>query len=218
MQRVREDVGGGRAPLDQLSVVPDPAVAVGHRQRRRGRLDRGSAFGHEFLRSAADCNHGDQNSAILLTCLLIVRRPPPARVLRARLAAARRQIIAFLSQTALSTADLAERFRMSRPAISPTFGAAARRPDCGRAPGRSACCTGCSATLLAALAVSPPRWTVPVSQSARCSSAAALLARCAGCERPPDDRSWSDPLVRSLTREVGEVVEWRASHQARRGR
>ena len=30
----------------------------------------------------------------------------------------RRQIIAFLSQTALSTADLAERFRMSRPAIS----------------------------------------------------------------------------------------------------
>ena len=30
----------------------------------------------------------------------------------------RRQIIAFLSQTALSTAELAERFRMSRPAIS----------------------------------------------------------------------------------------------------
>lgn len=30
----------------------------------------------------------------------------------------RRQIIAFLSQTALSTADLAERFRMSRPAVS----------------------------------------------------------------------------------------------------
>ena len=30
----------------------------------------------------------------------------------------RRQIIAFLSQTALSTAELAERFRMSRPAVS----------------------------------------------------------------------------------------------------
>jgi DNA-binding transcriptional ArsR family regulator len=30
----------------------------------------------------------------------------------------RRQILAFLSQTALSTADLAERFRMSRPAVS----------------------------------------------------------------------------------------------------
>jgi DNA-binding transcriptional ArsR family regulator len=30
----------------------------------------------------------------------------------------RRQIIAFLSQTALSTADLADRFRMSRPAVS----------------------------------------------------------------------------------------------------
>lgn len=30
----------------------------------------------------------------------------------------RRQIIAFLAQTALSTADLAERFRMSRPAVS----------------------------------------------------------------------------------------------------
>jgi DNA-binding transcriptional ArsR family regulator len=30
----------------------------------------------------------------------------------------RRQIIAFLSQTALSTADLAERFGMSRPAVS----------------------------------------------------------------------------------------------------
>ena len=30
----------------------------------------------------------------------------------------RRQIIAFLSQTALSTAELAGRFRMSRPAVS----------------------------------------------------------------------------------------------------
>ena len=30
----------------------------------------------------------------------------------------RRQILAFLSQTALSTADLADRFRMTRPAVS----------------------------------------------------------------------------------------------------
>jgi DNA-binding transcriptional ArsR family regulator len=30
----------------------------------------------------------------------------------------RRQILAFLSQTALSTAELAERFRMTRPAVS----------------------------------------------------------------------------------------------------
>ncbi|HEX7221598.1 MAG TPA: metalloregulator ArsR/SmtB family transcription factor [Burkholderiales bacterium] len=30
----------------------------------------------------------------------------------------RRQILAFLSQTALSTSDLAERFRMTRPAVS----------------------------------------------------------------------------------------------------
>jgi DNA-binding transcriptional ArsR family regulator len=30
----------------------------------------------------------------------------------------RRQILAFLAQTALSTADLAERFRMTRPAVS----------------------------------------------------------------------------------------------------
>ena len=30
----------------------------------------------------------------------------------------RRQILAFLSQTALSTSDLADRFRMTRPAVS----------------------------------------------------------------------------------------------------
>ena len=40
------------------------------------------------------------------------------RVFYALASLPRRQIIAFLSQTALSTADLAERFRMSRPAIS----------------------------------------------------------------------------------------------------
>ena len=40
------------------------------------------------------------------------------RVFYALASAPRRQIIAFLSQTALSTAELAERFRMSRPAVS----------------------------------------------------------------------------------------------------
>ena len=42
----------------------------------------------------------------------------PQRVFYALASLPRRQIIAFLSQTALSTADLAYRFRMSRPAIS----------------------------------------------------------------------------------------------------
>jgi DNA-binding transcriptional ArsR family regulator len=42
----------------------------------------------------------------------------PQRVFYALASMPRRQIIAFLSQTALSTADLAERFGMSRPAIS----------------------------------------------------------------------------------------------------
>ena len=42
----------------------------------------------------------------------------PQRVFYALASVPRRQIIAFLSQTALSTADLAERFRMSRPAVS----------------------------------------------------------------------------------------------------
>src|SRR5687767_1128301 len=42
----------------------------------------------------------------------------PQRVFYALGSLPRRQIIAFLSQTALSTADLAERFRMSRPAVS----------------------------------------------------------------------------------------------------
>jgi DNA-binding transcriptional ArsR family regulator len=42
----------------------------------------------------------------------------PQRVFYALASLPRRRIIAFLSQTALSTADLAERFAMSRPAIS----------------------------------------------------------------------------------------------------
>ena len=42
----------------------------------------------------------------------------PQRVFYALASVPRRQIISFLSQTALSTADLADRFRMSRPAIS----------------------------------------------------------------------------------------------------
>jgi DNA-binding transcriptional ArsR family regulator len=42
----------------------------------------------------------------------------PQRVFYALASLPRRQIIASLSQTALSTADLAQRFRMSRPAIS----------------------------------------------------------------------------------------------------
>jgi DNA-binding transcriptional ArsR family regulator len=42
----------------------------------------------------------------------------PQRVFHALASLPRRRIIAFLSQTALSTADLAERFAMSPPAIS----------------------------------------------------------------------------------------------------
>jgi ArsR family transcriptional regulator len=42
----------------------------------------------------------------------------PQRVFHALASLPRRQMIAFLSQTALSTADLAERFGMSAPAIS----------------------------------------------------------------------------------------------------
>ena len=44
--------------------------------------------------------------------------PHPQRVFYALASLPRRRIIAFLSQTALSTAELAERFAMSRPAIS----------------------------------------------------------------------------------------------------
>ena len=44
--------------------------------------------------------------------------PRPQRVFYALASLPRRRIIAFLSQTALSTADLAERFGMSRPAVS----------------------------------------------------------------------------------------------------
>jgi ArsR family transcriptional regulator, arsenate/arsenite/antimonite-responsive transcriptional repressor len=42
----------------------------------------------------------------------------PQRVFYALASPPRRRILAFLSQTALSTADLAERFGISRPAIS----------------------------------------------------------------------------------------------------
>jgi DNA-binding transcriptional ArsR family regulator len=42
----------------------------------------------------------------------------PARIFSALASVPRRQIIAFLSQTALSTADLAVRFSMSSPAVS----------------------------------------------------------------------------------------------------
>jgi DNA-binding transcriptional ArsR family regulator len=42
----------------------------------------------------------------------------PQRVFYALASAPRRQIIAFLSQTALCTAELAERFGTSRPAVS----------------------------------------------------------------------------------------------------
>ena len=42
----------------------------------------------------------------------------PDRVFPALASLPRRQIIAFLGQTALSTADLAERFGMSAPAVS----------------------------------------------------------------------------------------------------
>lgn len=42
----------------------------------------------------------------------------PHRIFHALASLPRRRMIAFLSQTALSTADLAERFAMSRPAIS----------------------------------------------------------------------------------------------------
>lgn len=40
------------------------------------------------------------------------------RIFHALASSPRRQILAFLSQTALSTADLAERFGMSPPAVS----------------------------------------------------------------------------------------------------
>ena len=40
------------------------------------------------------------------------------RVFYALASVPRRQILAFLSQTALSTSDLADRFRMTRPAVS----------------------------------------------------------------------------------------------------
>ena len=42
----------------------------------------------------------------------------PQRVFYALASLPRRRILAFLSQTALSTAELAERFGMSRPAVS----------------------------------------------------------------------------------------------------
>lgn len=42
----------------------------------------------------------------------------PQRVFTALASLPRRQILAFLAQTALSTADLAERFGMSAPAVS----------------------------------------------------------------------------------------------------
>jgi len=42
----------------------------------------------------------------------------PDRIFGALASVPRRQIIAFLSQTALSTSDLAERFSLSPPAIS----------------------------------------------------------------------------------------------------
>jgi DNA-binding transcriptional ArsR family regulator len=42
----------------------------------------------------------------------------PQRVFYALASLPRRRILAFLSQTALSTAELAERFGLSRPAIS----------------------------------------------------------------------------------------------------
>ncbi|MEJ2176085.1 MAG: metalloregulator ArsR/SmtB family transcription factor [bacterium] len=43
---------------------------------------------------------------------------PEARVFTALASAPRRQVIAFLAQTALSTSDLAERFGVSAPAMS----------------------------------------------------------------------------------------------------
>jgi DNA-binding transcriptional ArsR family regulator len=43
---------------------------------------------------------------------------PHAEVFAALASAPRRQVIAFLAQTALSTSDLAERFAVSAPAIS----------------------------------------------------------------------------------------------------
>ena len=44
--------------------------------------------------------------------------PDPDRIFRALASVPRRRIIAFLSQTALSTADLAARFAISPPAMS----------------------------------------------------------------------------------------------------
>ena len=43
---------------------------------------------------------------------------PEAQVFAALASAPRRQVIAFLAQTALSTSDLAERFGISAPAVS----------------------------------------------------------------------------------------------------
>ena len=43
---------------------------------------------------------------------------PQDRVFAALASAPRRQVIAFLAQTALSTSDLAQRFGMSAPAVS----------------------------------------------------------------------------------------------------
>ena len=50
--------------------------------------------------------------------LVNTQTPHPQRVFYALASLPRRRIIAFLSQTALSTADLADRFAMSRPAVS----------------------------------------------------------------------------------------------------
>ena len=47
---------------------------------------------------------------------------PQARVFAALASAPRRQVIAFLAQTSLSTSDLAERFGISAPAVSRHLG------------------------------------------------------------------------------------------------
>jgi len=47
---------------------------------------------------------------------------PEARVFTALASAPRRQVIAFLAQTALSTSDLAQRFGISAPAMSRHLG------------------------------------------------------------------------------------------------
>src|SRR5688572_3904464 len=62
------------------------------------------------------------------------------RVFYALASVPRRQILAFLSQTALSTAELAERFALSRPAISRHLSVPQRAGlvagEIGRAPWR----------------------------------------------------------------------------------